>query len=362
MKIYLCGGAVRDKLLGRSVSDRDYVVVGATPQKMLDLGFTQVGADFPVFLHPETGEEYALARTERKTGDGYLGFKVDANPKVTLTDDLARRDLTINSMAMDDNGAVFDPHGGLRDLENKVLRHTSKAFEEDPLRVVRLARFAARFDGFSIDETTMLLAARMVRNGDLNHLPYERFAAEITKVLDTCTPDQARVFFAVLSAFDVSKHVHFFNSVTCAKMGLAAQMAINDFSVGDRLVAFAALARGNATFSTAVGGAEGWLQNQLLSQNCSAMNDAHKVEALMSMLRRIGWQNRMRMVMAAKVADAARDLDWVVAYGRSTLVDAFNLAEQAAKVGATLANEGLSGKEIGQAVDAARREALQKLM
>lgn len=156
MKIYLVGGAVRDTLLGLPVKDKDWVVVGATPQEMLDAGYQQVGRDFPVFLHPQTREEHALARTERKSGSGYTGFTCYAAPDVTLEDDLQRRDLTINALAQDDNGEIVDPYNGRRDLEDRLLRHVSPAFSEDPLRVLRVARFAARYAHLSFriaDET-----------------------------------------------------------------------------------------------------------------------------------------------------------------------------------------------------------------
>ena len=145
MKTYVVGGAVRDELLGLPIKDRDYVVVGSTPEEMVRLGFRPVGKDFPVFLHPQTHEEYALARTERKSGRGYKGFTVHAAPDVTLEDDLRRRDLTINAMAKDEQGEIIDPFGGARDLEKKILRHVSDAFAEDPVRILRVARFAARF-------------------------------------------------------------------------------------------------------------------------------------------------------------------------------------------------------------------------
>ncbi len=154
MKIYIVGGAVRDELLGRTIADRDYVVVGATPQAMLEKGFRPVGKDFPVFLHPGTNEEYALARTERKTGHGYHGFAFHAAPDVTLDDDLARRDLTINAMARAADGTLVDPFHGQRDLEAGILRHVGPAFAEDPVRILRLARFAARFAEFSVAPET----------------------------------------------------------------------------------------------------------------------------------------------------------------------------------------------------------------
>ena len=174
MKTYLVGGAVRDRLLGRPVGDRDWVVTGATPQNMLDAGFRPVGKDFPVFLHPDTGEEHALARTERKSGHGYHGFTFHTSPEVTLEDDLVRRDLTVNAMAEDADGTLIDPWGGQRDLAARVLRHVSPAFAEDPVRILRLARFAARFHDFSVAPETAQLMREMVAAGEVDHLVAER--------------------------------------------------------------------------------------------------------------------------------------------------------------------------------------------
>lgn len=182
METYLVGGAVRDDLLGRGVTDRDYVVVGATPQEMEARGFRRVGADFPVFLHPETHCEYALARTERKTAPGYRGFVVHAEPGVTLVDDLRRRDLTINAMARGETGELIDPYGGLEDLRAGVLRHVSEAFAEDPVRVLRVARFAARF-GFAVAPETQALMQRMVMEGEVGTLVPERVFAELDRAL-----------------------------------------------------------------------------------------------------------------------------------------------------------------------------------
>ncbi len=192
MKTYLVGGAVRDRLLGLTPKERDWVVVGANPEDLLKAGYTQVGKDFPVFLHPKTKEEYALARTERKSGRGYHGFKVHADPAVTLEEDLLRRDLTINAMAEDEQGSLIDPYGGRADLQNKVLRHVSPAFVEDPLRILRVARFAARFQhlGFRLaDETRQLLCA-MTRNGELNTLVPERVWQEWQRSLREKNPEQ----------------------------------------------------------------------------------------------------------------------------------------------------------------------------
>ncbi|MEX2198770.1 MAG: hypothetical protein WD886_08150 [Burkholderiales bacterium] len=182
VKSYVVGGAVRDELLGLPVADRDWVVVGATPEAMAQLGFRPVGKDFPVFLHPQTHEEYALARTERKSGRGYKGFTVYAAPDVTLDDDLRRRDLTINAMARDEAGRLIDPFGGEQDLREGVLRHVSEAFEEDPVRILRVARFVARL-GFRIADETMALMHRMVEIGEADHLVAERVWQEFSRGL-----------------------------------------------------------------------------------------------------------------------------------------------------------------------------------
>ncbi len=195
MDIYIVGGAVRDELLGRPVVDRDYVVVGANPQAMLDQGFRPVGKDFPVFLHPETHAEYALARTERKTGHGYHGFAFHAAPDVTLEQDLARRDLTINAMARAADGTLIDPFCGRRDLEGKILRHVGPAFAEDPVRVLRIARFAARFADFSVAPETLDLMRGMVAAGEVDHLVAERVWQELAKGLMETSPSR---MFAVL--------------------------------------------------------------------------------------------------------------------------------------------------------------------
>jgi len=190
MKRYLVGGAVRDALLGRPAGDRDWVVVGAQAQQLLDAGYLPVGRDFPVFLHPQTREEHALARTERKTGPGYRGFEMHADPGVTLEDDLLRRDLTINAIAQDESGALIDPHGGQRDLAAKVLRHVSPAFAEDPVRILRLARFAARFDGFAVAPETLALMRAMVAAGEVDALVAERVWQELARGLMEAVPSR----------------------------------------------------------------------------------------------------------------------------------------------------------------------------
>lgn len=195
MKTYIVGGAVRDSLLGLPVKDRDYVVVGSTPEQMRQLGFKPVGADFPVFLHPQTQEEYALARTERKTARGYHGFSFYAAPDVTLEQDLARRDFTINAMARDETGELIDPYGGRQDLASRTLRHVSEAFAEDPVRILRAARFMARFSDFTIAPETLTLMRCMVADGEVDALVPERVWQELARGLMEATPSR---FFTTL--------------------------------------------------------------------------------------------------------------------------------------------------------------------
>lgn len=197
MKVYLVGGAVRDQLLGLPVKDRDWIVIGAVPATLLSLGYQQVGKDFPVFLNPKTKEEYALARTERKAGAGYTGFICDFSPTITLEQDLIRRDLTINAMAQSEDGEIIDPYGGKQDLENRILRHISPAFSEDPLRVLRVARFAARYHslGFKIASETLALMAELAQSGELQHLTAERVWLETEKALNEKNPE---IYFETL--------------------------------------------------------------------------------------------------------------------------------------------------------------------
>ena len=193
MKVYLVGGAVRDELLGISPKEKDWVVVGSSPDEMLSKKFKQVGKDFPVFIHPKTGEEYALARTERKSGHGYKGFEFDTNPDVTLEEDLARRDLTINAIAQDDNGKLIDPFNGQEDIKNKKLRHVSDAFSEDPLRVLRVARFSATLLNFTVVPETMTKIKEIIESGELKYLTPERIWLEIYK-----TDEELNSFFNFL--------------------------------------------------------------------------------------------------------------------------------------------------------------------
>ncbi|WP_457970843.1 multifunctional CCA addition/repair protein [Acinetobacter calcoaceticus] len=206
MQVYLVGGAVRDSLLGHPYQEKDYVVVGATPEHMLAQGFQPVGKDFPVFLHPKTKEEYALARTERKSGKGYHGFQFFTDTTVSLEEDLIRRDLTINAIAMDQDGRIYDPYGGQNDLENKTLRHVSEAFAEDPLRVLRVARFAARYSpyGFHIASETLQLMQTMAESGELDALTPERVWKETSRAL---LEDHADIYFQTLRDCGALKHL-----------------------------------------------------------------------------------------------------------------------------------------------------------
>jgi len=255
MKIYLVGGAVRDRLLQRPAGDRDWVVVGATPEQMLAQGYTAVGRDFPVFLHPQTGEEYALARTERKSGRGYRGFVVDADPSVTLEEDLLRRDFTINAIACDERtGTLVDPHGGLRDLNARVLRHVGPAFVEDPLRVLRAARFMARFaaQGFTVAADTLDLMRQIAASGELDTLVPERVWQELRKALQYERPSaflrtlhDADALAAVLpelhALYGVPQRAQYHPEVdTGVHQELVSDMAAR-LAPGDDRVGFAAL-------------------------------------------------------------------------------------------------------------------------
>jgi tRNA nucleotidyltransferase (CCA-adding enzyme) len=250
MKSFLVGGAVRDQLLGLDGVDRDYVVVGATPEEMQRLGYKSVGKDFPVFLHPRSGEEYALARTERKTGRGYHAFAFHADASITLEQDLERRDLTINAMALDADGTLVDPFHGREDLDARVLRHVSPAFVEDPVRVLRVARFAARYAvlGFRIADETVALMRRMVDDGEVEHLVAERVWAETRKALTETTPsaflkalracDALRVVFPEIDAlYGVPQRAEFHPEIDTGThiemvLDMAARLAPRDDLVG----------------------------------------------------------------------------------------------------------------------------------
>jgi tRNA nucleotidyltransferase (CCA-adding enzyme) len=254
MRTYLVGGAVRDRLLGLAGSDRDYVVVGATPEQMVQSGFRPVGRDFPVFLHPHSGEEYALARTERKTAPGYRGFAFHADPEVTLEDDLARRDFTINAIAESEAGELIDPHGGERDLSARLLRHVSPAFAEDPVRILRGARLLARFAplGFSLAPETLELMRAMVADGEVDHLVAERVWQELQRALGEARPSAcigllrdcgalARLLPEVDALFGVPQRVEFHPEVDAGVHTLMVCDMAARLAPGNARVGFAAL-------------------------------------------------------------------------------------------------------------------------
>ena len=199
LECYLVGGAVRDRILKRSIGDRDWVVVGSSPEEMMSLGFHPVGKKFPVYLHPETKEEYALARKETKVGQGHLGFEIDASSTITLEEDLLRRDITINAIAEDMDGRLIDPYDGLTDIKKRVIRHVSQAFAEDPLRVFRVARFMAELSEFKVADKTRELTLEMSQDGALRELPAERISTEMVKALDSINP---QLFFEFLAGCD----------------------------------------------------------------------------------------------------------------------------------------------------------------
>jgi tRNA nucleotidyltransferase (CCA-adding enzyme) len=254
MKTYLVGGAVRDRLLGLEPGDNDHVVVGGTPEQMLAEGFKPVGRDFPVFLHPKTGEEHALARTERKSGRGYRGFVVDADPSVSLEEDLGRRDFTINAIAEAEDGTLVDPLGGVRDIERRLLRHAGTAFVEDPLRVLRAARFMARFAvlGFQVAPETMALMQAMVRGGELAELVPERVWQELSRALRSSTPSAflrtlrdcgalAQVLPEIDALYGVPQRAEYHPEIdTGVHQEMVSDMAAR-LAPGDDVVGFAAL-------------------------------------------------------------------------------------------------------------------------
>ncbi|MGH1537800.1 MAG: hypothetical protein ACRBDX_07110 [Gammaproteobacteria bacterium] len=247
MEVYLVGGAVRDELLGLPVTERDWVVVGASPEQMETQGYKPVGKDFPVFLHPQSKEEYALARTERKNGRGYRGFEVHTSPDITLEEDLLRRDLTINAIAQSESGEIIDPYQGQQDLKNKTLRHVSDAFAEDPLRVLRVARFAAKFHnlGFSIADETQQLMRHIVTTKEIHDLSPERIWQETLKALSTPAPEQ---FFLILHSVNALSQSHpsisdEFTDQTSQNLALAALSKLAENET-DACMRFAALLAG----------------------------------------------------------------------------------------------------------------------
>ncbi len=398
MKTYLVGGAVRDRLLGLPTREHDWVVVGSTPEEMTRRGFRPVGKDFPVFLHPETGEEYALARTERKTGPGYHGFKFRAAPDVTLEQDLARRDLTVNAMAMDDAGQLVDPWGGREDLEARRLCHVSPAFREDPVRILRAARFAARFAplGFRIADQTMALMREMVAAGEADHLVPERVWQEMARAFAEPRPDVfvvvlrqsgalARVLPEVDALFGVPQPEKYHPEIDTGRHVLLALSAAAHARLAPEVV-FAVLLHDLGKAKTP--------QAELPSH---VGHEARGVPLVREVCRRLGapraWRE-LAVVVAREHLNAHRALElrpativrllssvdaWrrpqrftlflqacmADARGRSGQQDApypqadYLESARAAAAGVKVTGEGLSGPEIGKMLEAARVKAVR---
>lgn len=351
MKVYCVGGAVRDELLGLNPKDRDYVVVGATPQEMLDAGYKQVGADFPVFLHPATNEEYALARVERKTGVGYGGFVTETNG-VTLEEDLSRRDLTINAMAMDEAGVLIDPFGGARDLQEKVLRHVGPAFSEDPLRVIRLGRFYARYTDFYIAGETGDLAVDLIRSGALNQLSKERFWTELQKAFNDDRPDR---FFKFLSLTCCFHYVDFFKdifgTVDDARIMRACDIVFCCRSPEERMLNFVALmAKPDAKWSVASTKLMTLHKNVQLLRACDGSTDS--VFQLLKQAKAWGVGEQVSNLISAMV------LAKMMGEKFNVPVSALSAAHaNTCLIKASMFPE-LSGKELGEQIDASRKCAI----
>jgi len=379
VEIYLVGGAVRDKRLGLPVRERDWVVIGATPEDMLKLGYVAVGKDFPVFLHPETKEEYALARTERKTGPGYTGFAVQAGPGITLEQDLMRRDLTINAMAETAEGELIDPCHGEEDLENGVLRHVSPAFSEDPVRVLRVARFAARLArlGFHVAHQTNALMRHMVDAGEVDYLVPERVCAELVRALGEDTPSR---FFTVL--YDCGALARLFPEIE--PLYLAGEGAAHGHD--DPLPALDRAARAGADpvvrFAALVGdilAAEGSaFTEDRLEGMCARLRlpNAYRELALLALRQRAAAVDTPTDLLALLEAlDAFRRPERLAQFLQASeaCAQAYGLPSGGARLQAALAaaqsvgtevlqQQGISGKALGAALREARIQAIGKAL
>ena len=403
MKTYLVGGAVRDRLLGLPCGDRDHVVIGETPEAMLAAGFKTVGKDFPVFLHPQTGEEYALARTERKSGRGYRGFVVHAEPSVTLDEDLIRRDFTINAIAEAADGTLFDPYGGARDLEARILRHVGPAFVEDPLRVLRAARFMARFaaHGFTVAPETMTLMRGMVADCELADLTPERVWQELSRALTYARPSAflrtlrdcgalAAVLPEVDALYGVPQRAEYHPEIdTGLHTEMVCDMAAR-IAPGDDLVGFAALTHDLGKALTPEGelpkhvlheqrGAEPLralcarlkvptAHRELALSACREHLNVHRLFELRSasihdlLARNDGFRQPQRIALLAKVCESDKR-------GRGGMADAdYPQAAELLKLhaaalsvrGADVMREGLDGPALGEALRLARIDAIRR--
>lgn len=368
MEIFVVGGAVRDELLGLTPKDIDYIVVGATPDDMIKQGFEQVGADFPVFLHPVTKDEYALARIERKVGDGYHGFAVDFDPSVSLEDDLFRRDLTINAMAKSMGPTsygigegIIDPYGGQRDLREKILRHVSPAFAEDPLRVVRLARFYTRYNGFSVAKETLDMAFSVVESGDLNHLPHERFWAELQKVF---TEEKRASFFTLMHFLGMDKHTDFFSGLY-GKINVSKLVQITRI---DRAVSVVEDAEERMMYHTAITAdadssviKTGTVRTQKLFKNVQniRLNPKNKHEVFEVLHAAKAWSQ------GPDVEDLINAMRFMVEAGEKFFVspDVMQAAlTETKKVMAEQYVNTYTGKALGEAIKNGRKAAIKKVI
>ena len=384
MDIYLVGGAVRDKRLGLPVRERDWVVVGSTPVEMQQLGYRPVGKDFPVFLHPETNDEYALARTERKTGHGYTGFETCASPDITLEQDLLRRDLTINAMAETDEGELIDPYNGSEDLENGVLRHVSPAFSEDPVRILRVARFAARFAhwGFRVAHSTNRLMHDMVSNGEVDHLVPERVWAELLKALSENTPAR---FFSVL--YGCGALARLFPEIEPLYLDRTRDGHGHDDTVlpvlehcvnhsAEPAIRFAALVCDIRNHEAGV------FDDAHLSALCDRLRVPNAVRELGGLALR--HSHRAQATSTLEAVQRLELLETLDAFRRAERLDQFlqvcaieagahDLQDSSAQLGialgaarsvdtASLQEQGYSGKALGAAIREARIEAIRKVM
>src|SRR5579872_145460 len=356
MEIYLVGGAVRDELLGRAIKEKDWVVVGATPEQMIKLGYRQVGKDFPVFLHPKTNEEYALARTERKVGRGYTGFEFDTSSEVTLEEDLIRRDLTINAIAKKDD-KYFDPFHGREDLQNKLLRHVSKAFIEDPVRILRVARFAARFAelNFKVAKETNELMKQMVRSGEVDALVAERVWKELERALCEKNPEQ---FFQVLADCDALPPL--FPAIKLSGSGMQALQRAAQLTE-DTQIRFAALLH-DLTVRDIEKMAERYCVPGdyrdlalLVAKHVEQYNDIHQQIPVVKFFRELDAfrreQRAQKFVLACRAItqneSAAETFNTYLAAAKS--VDSKKIAAQ------------FKGKEIAEQLDLAREQEIEKI-
>ena len=363
MRVYLVGGAVRDQLLGRAVKDNDWVVVGSTPEEMLEHRFVQVGADFPVFLHPETNEEYALARQERKTGPGYHGFETRFGPEVTIEDDLLRRDLTMNAMARDEDGNLVDPYGGQEDLRNGVLRHVSEAFAEDPVRVLRVARFAARYN-FTVHDDTMDLMRELVNAGELDHLTPERVWAELEKAVGE---DHPSLFFWTLERCGATQVLFPELSRVIIETGFGLEkLVLLQRPMVDRMMTLfrtnsqeqieAVCSRVRAPTEVRV------MATKFVHFSEGLMVPGRRLdpEAMLDLMKRLDLFRhpdhalKLAEVMDAASVDSQRVFDFLRAYRAASKVTFNMLTDEQRKT--------LKGRQVGEAIDELRLEAVRSTL